>query len=60
MSVVLAICGIALFAYQDGFAAHRYNLHSLLGIGLAVGAAVGAALYKVNECSMNCMVNYGL
>lgn len=41
-SVVLAILGITLFAYSDGFGSA-----SLLGISLAVLSAVGAALYKV-------------
>ena len=41
-SVVLAISGITLFAYSDGFGGA-----SLLGVSLAVLSAVGAALYKV-------------
>jgi len=40
--VVLAISGITLFAYSDGFGSA-----SLLGVSLAVLSAVGAALYKV-------------
>ena len=40
--MVLAISGITLFAYSDGFGSA-----SLLGVSLAVLSAVGAALYKV-------------
>lgn len=40
--MVLAISGIILFAYSDGFGSA-----SLLGVCLAVLSAVGAALYKV-------------
>ena len=40
--MVLAISGITLFAYSDGFGSA-----SLLGVCLAVLSAVGAALYKV-------------
>ena len=43
-SVVLAISGITLFAYSDGFGSA-----SLLGVSLAVLSAVGAALYKVHR-----------
>ena len=41
--MVLAISGITLFAYSDGFGSA-----SLLGVCLAVLSAVGAALYKVS------------
>ena len=41
-SVMLAISGITLFAYSDGFGSA-----SLLGVSLAVLSAMGAALYKV-------------
>lgn len=40
--MVLAISGITLFAYSDGFGSA-----SLLGVSLAVLSALGAALYKV-------------
>lgn len=50
-SVVLAISGITLFAYSDGFGSA-----SLLGVSLAVLSAVGAALYKV--CKWGCMLDY--
>ena len=43
---MLAVCGIILFGYEDGFeAGNRKN--SIVGVLLAVGSAVGAALYKV-------------
>ena len=42
--MVLAISGITLFAYSDGFGSA-----SLLGVCLAVLSAVGAALYKVSR-----------
>ena len=43
---MLAVCGIILFGYEDGFKASN-RVHSIIGVLLAVGSAVGAALYKV-------------
>ena len=42
MSVLMAITGIVLFAYVDGFKSANY-----VGVALSVGAAIGAACYKV-------------
>ena len=50
-SVVLAISGITIFAYSDGFGSA-----SLLGVSLAVLSAVGAALYKVCKVGANCLI----
>ena len=38
----MAITGIVLFAYVDGF-----ESASFVGVALSVGAAIGAACYKV-------------
>ena len=46
MAVVLAVGGITLFAYDEGFAGGM-AVHSVVGVALSVGAAIGAALYKV-------------
>ena len=43
VAVVMAIGGVILFAYEDGFDA----VSNVLGVVLSVGSAVGAALYKV-------------
>ena len=43
----MAICGITLFAYVDGF-----QSANIVGVVLSVGAALGAAFYKV--CSYWC------
>lgn len=42
IAVIMAIAGIVLFAYVDGF-----EIASIVGVVLSVGSAVGAALYKV-------------
>ena len=42
VSVLLAITGIILFAYVDGF-----ETASVVGVVLSVGSAIGAACYKV-------------
>lgn len=42
VSVLLAISGIVLFAYVDGF-----ETASIIGVVLSVGSAIGAACYKV-------------
>lgn len=42
-AVLLAISGITLFAYVDGF-----ESANILGVVLSVGAALGAALYKAS------------
>ena len=42
LSVMAAMAGIVLFAYEDGFKAA-----SLVGVVLSVGAAIGASFYKV-------------
>lgn len=44
LSVVLAIGGVVLFAYSDGFTAANIE-----GVLLTLGAAIGAAVYKVRE-----------
>ena len=38
----MAIMGIVLFAYVDGF-----ETANVVGVALSVGAAIGAACYKV-------------
>ncbi len=47
LSVTMAIGGIVLFAYTEGF-----QSANLIGVILSVGAAVGAALYKVSLMSL--------
>ena len=47
VSVLMAITGIVLFAYADGF-----ESANLIGVALSVGAAIGAACYKV--CTLAC------
>jgi len=42
--VLLAISGITLFAYSDGFGSA-----SVIGVSLAVLSAVGAATYKASS-----------
>ena len=42
--MVLAIGGVVLFAYSDGFTAANIE-----GVLLTLGAAIGAAVYKVRE-----------
>ena len=44
LSVVLAIGGVVLFAYSDGFTAANVE-----GVLLTLGAGFGAAVYKVWE-----------
>ena len=39
----MAIGGVVLFAYEDGFDA----VSNVLGVLLSVGSAIGAAFYKV-------------
>ena len=46
VAVILAITGIVLFAYEDGFK-YNHSTCSLIGVALSVGSAIGAALYKV-------------
>ena len=41
-SVLMAVSGIVLFAYEDGF-----ETANIVGVVLSVGAAIGAAVYKV-------------
>ena len=43
-AVALAVGGIVLFSYQEGFGSA-----TAVGVILSVGSAVGAALYKVRE-----------
>ena len=40
--MILAVGGIVLFAYEDGFGGA-----DTVGVLLSVGSAIGAALYKV-------------
>ena len=47
-SVVMAVSGIVLFAYEDGF-----QSASIVGVVLSVGAAIGAAAYKVCNFSLH-------
>ena len=47
VSVLMAITGIVLFAYADGF-----ESANLIGVALSVAAAIGAACYKV--CTLVC------
>ena len=50
----MAVGGVVLFAYEDGFDA----VSNTLGVILSVGSAVGAALYKVIEdivCELMCI-----
>ena len=42
VAVAMAIAGIVLFAYVDGF-----EIASVVGVVLSVGSAIGAAFYKV-------------
>lgn len=43
MAAILAIAGIVMMTYADGF-----HSHSVIGIALVVGSASMSALYKVN------------
>ena len=43
---MLAMGGITLFAYEDGFEGNN-KVHSVIGVALSVGSAIGAASYKV-------------
>lgn len=43
MAAILAIAGIVMMTYADGF--HSY---SVIGIALVVGSASMSAMYKVN------------
>ena len=49
----MAITGIVLFAYADGF-----ESANLIGVALSVGAAIGAACYKV--CTLVCHTMHSL
>lgn len=42
----MAVSGIVLFAYEDGF-----ETANIVGVVLSVGAAIGAAVYKVCNSS---------
>lgn len=42
MAAILAIAGIVMMTYADGF-----HSHSVIGIALVVGSASMSALYKV-------------
>ena len=44
----MAVSGIVLFAYEDGF-----KSASIVGVVLSVGAAIGAAVYKVCHFSLH-------
>ena len=46
--MLLAVGGIVVFAYEDGFNSSGSKLDSATGVALSIGAAVGAAFYKVN------------
>lgn len=46
VAVVLAVAGIVLFAYEDGFK-DTGKVDSAIGVVLSVGSAIGAASYKV-------------
>lgn len=44
---MLAVGGITLFAYEDGFKGSG-SVSSAIGLVLSVGSAIGAASYKVS------------
>lgn len=44
MAAILAIAGIVMMTYADGF-----HSHSVIGIALVVGSASMSALYKVGS-----------
>ena len=46
IAVMLAVGGITLFAYEEGFKGSGM-VDSVVGVALSVGAAIGAASYKV-------------
>lgn len=46
MAAILAIAGIVMMTYADGF-----HSHSVIGIALVVGSASVSALYKVDAGS---------
>ena len=46
MAAILAIAGIVMMTYADGF-----HSHSVIGIALVVGSASMSALYKVGAGS---------
>lgn len=48
VAVVLAVAGIVLFAYEDGFK-DTGKVDSAIGVVLSVGSAIGAASYKVTN-----------
>lgn len=47
VAVILAVGGIVLFAYEDGFKGSG-RVDSAIGVVLSVGSAIGAASYKVS------------
>ncbi len=49
-AVFLAVSGITLFAFVDGF-----ESANIVGVVLSVGAALGAALYKVSFVKLYAM-----
>lgn len=50
----MAVCGITLFTYEDGFKSGD-TVNSVIGVALSLGSSVGAALYKVR---IPCMYRY--
>lgn len=48
VAVILAVGGIVLFAYEDGFKGSG-RVDSAIGVVLSVGSAIGAASYKVRS-----------
>ena len=53
VAVLLAVGGITLFAYEDGFKSSDKQC-SAIGVALSVGSAIGAALYKVDILCTAC------
>lgn len=49
VAAILAIAGIVMMTYADGF-----HSHSVIGIALVVGSASMSALYKVRPCAGVC------
>lgn len=48
VAAILAIAGIVMMTYADGF-----HSHSVIGIALVVGSASMSALYKVSACRIS-------
>ena len=48
VAAILAIAGIVMMTYADGF-----HSHSVIGIALVVGSASTSALYKVSMFSLS-------